>query len=133
MATVVVDTSALIAVVTGEASRSALVRATRGHELVAPPSVHWEVGNAFSAMLKRKRIKLAQIDEALAAYAEIPLRFVDVDLADALGLAGDVGIYAYDAYVIVCARQQRAPLLSLDEALLAVARRAGVQVVEEFA
>ena len=102
-------------------------------DLVAPPSVHWEVGNAFSALLRRKRIRRDQVEAALAAYAAIPVRFVDVDLGEAVTLADGLGLYAYDAYVIVCARQQRAPLLSLDREFVGAARRAGAQVMEEFA
>ena len=80
---IIVDTSALIAVVANEPSKPALVDATRGASLLAPSSVHWEIGNAFSAMLKRKRVRLTQVRKALSAYAEIPIRFVDVDLAEA--------------------------------------------------
>jgi len=46
----VVDTSAIIAVLVREPLRAALIDVTAGADLLAPPSVHWEVGNAFSAM-----------------------------------------------------------------------------------
>jgi len=125
-----VDTSVIIAVLTSEPERAALVQQTRGVELVAPASVHWEVGNALAAMLKRNRIGLRQVSQALAAYQQIPLRFVEADLEVALGLAAEHGLYAYDAYVIACARRQRCALLALDHGLLRAARAAGVRVVE---
>lgn len=53
---------------------------------VAPSSVHWEIGNALSAMVKRKAIERD------------------------------------DAYVIACAVNQRAPILSLDKVLVERAR-----------
>ena len=40
----VIDTSAIIAVLLSEPERAALIRATKGAELVAPASVHWEIG-----------------------------------------------------------------------------------------
>ena len=126
----VVDTSALLAVLTGEATRDRLIARTQGAELLAPGSVHWEVGNAFSALLKRRRLKLPDVQAALAAYAQIPIRFVDVELAAALELADRFGLYAYDAYLMACARRQRAPLLTLDARLGRAAEEAGVQLLE---
>ena len=104
----------MIAVVANEPSKPALVEATHGASLLAPTSVHWEIGNAFSAMLKRKRVPLNQVHKALDSYAEIPIQFVDVDMADALEIASDLKIYAYDAYVLQCARVHRSPILTLD-------------------
>lgn len=126
----VIDTSALIAVVTSEPERSALVRATRGADLVAPSSVHWEVGNALSAALRRRRATLEQLLRAVEAYESIPLRMVDVDLASALEIAAEHSLYAYDAYVIACARAQRAPLVTFDRALARAAAAAGIALVE---
>ena len=127
---IVVDTSALIAVVANEPSKPALVQATRGASLLAPTSVHWEIGNAFSAMLKRKRVRLSQVKKALYAYAEIPIRFVDVDLTDALEIADNLKIYAYDAYVLECARVHHCPVLTLDEGLVRAARKLDLEILE---
>ncbi|OFW31877.1 MAG: twitching motility protein PilT [Acidobacteria bacterium RIFCSPLOWO2_12_FULL_60_22] len=126
----VVDTSVLIAVLTSEAERAVLVERTRGVHLVAPASVHWEVGNAFAAMLKRRRITLPEIEQALEAYGKIPLRLMAVDLTTALQLAAEHNLYAYDAYVLACATRQRCPLLTLDGGLARAARAAGVQLGE---
>lgn len=126
----VVDTSVLIAVLTGEPARDQLIARTQGAELLAPGSVHWEVGNAFSALLKRRRLKLPDVQAALTAYGQIPIRFVDVDLASALELADRFGLYAYDAYLMACARRQRAPLLTLDARLGRAAQQAGVDLLE---
>lgn len=126
----VIDTSALLAVLVGESERDALIAATIGVELLAPASVHWEVGNALSALLKRKRITLPQAQRALDAYAAIPIRFLDVDLALALEIAAEHKLYAYDAYLLTCALAQRAPLLTLDHGLQRAAVVAGVQLIE---
>lgn len=127
---VVIDTSVLIAVLTDEPERQKLIQTTRGVDLIAPPSVHWEVGNALAAMLKRNRINREQVRVVLNAYEEIPIRFVEIDLSAAMEVAVDHNLYAYDAYILTCARENRCSLISLDKGLLRAARRAGLSIVE---
>ena len=127
---IVVDTSILVAVAVEEATKPALIAATRGAELLAPASVHWEIGNAFSAMLKHNRVTVAQAEAALAVYQLIPVRFVDVDLVEAIRIADAAGIYAYDAYILACARGTGYPVMSLDRGLLTVAESLAIDVVE---
>ena len=128
--TLVVDTSAIIAVIVRAPERPALIRHTAGASLVAPASLHWEVGNAFSAMFRRHRISLPEVRQALESYHKMSLRFVDVDLAESLELSERLGLYAYDAYMVACALNLRAPLLTLDKQLAASAPRVGVRILE---
>ena len=127
---IVVDTSVIIAVIANEPEKDSLIRQTIGADLLAPPSCHWEVGNAFSAMLNRRRITLPQAQQAIDAYRSIHIRFVDVELLQAVELAQRLGIYAYDAYIIACALNQRCALISLDRRLVAAAKVAGADVLE---
>jgi predicted nucleic acid-binding protein len=126
----VVDTSVLIAVLTDEPERQRLVQKTKGVDLIAPASVHWEIGNALAAMLKRSRITLEQVRVVLKAYEQIPIRFAEIDLSTAVELAAKHGLYAYDACILACARENRCSLISLDKGLLRAARAAGLSVVE---
>lgn len=126
----VIDTSAIIAVIVNEPEKTALIEQTTGAVLLAPHSVHWEIGNAFSAMLKRGRITLPQAQQAIGVYQSIPIRFLDVELEEALTLSAELNIYAYDAYLIAAARSQRCALLALDRGLVHAAKEAGVLVVE---
>lgn len=127
---VVVDTSVIIAVIANEPERDALIKATKGADLMAPHSVHWEIGNALSAMLRRKRVPLARALEAVRIYRQIPIRFVDVELEDSLKIAGVLGIYAYDAYLIRCALKYRSPLISLDGSLIESAKQMKAELIE---
>jgi predicted nucleic acid-binding protein len=127
---VIVDASTLIAVIANEPEKEAIISATLDVHLIAPVSVHFEIGNAFSAMLKRQRISLGKCLAALKVYQRIPIRLVDVELEASLQIADGLGIYAYDAYVIRCAERYRAPILTLDRALRDHARSNGVQVLE---
>jgi predicted nucleic acid-binding protein len=126
----VTDTSVIIAVIANEPEKPALIAHTTGADLIAPASVHWEIGNAFSAMLKRKRITLPQTHRAIAAYNQIPIRFIDVDLVQALNLTHQLGVYAYDAYILICALNQNCSLIALDSGLIHAAKALGITTIE---
>lgn len=127
---IVIDTSIIIAVVTAEPTRPRLIGAVEGAELIAPGCLRWEVGNAFSAMFKRRRISPDAAIAAIDAYLQIPVRLIDVALDRAVRLAARWNLYAYDAYFLECARQRRAPLLTLDRSLAATAQAADIDTVE---
>lgn len=127
----VIDTSAIIAVLMDEPEKAAILERIKGAELVAPRSVHWEIGNAFSAMFKRNRITLDEAKlAALAMYERMSIRFVDVKMVRSLELAEQLDMYAYDAYILACALDLDAPLLTLDKRLSDAANVLGVQIVE---
>ncbi len=127
---IVVDASVIIAVIVDEPEKDILVELTKGANLIAPHSVHWEIGNAFSAMLKRKRIILNQGLKALEIYRKIPIRFLDVELEESLKIADRFGIYAYDAYLIRCALKYKSPLIALDQNLVSFAKQMNVSIME---
>jgi predicted nucleic acid-binding protein len=127
---IVIDTSAILAVIGEQPEKAGLVRMTRGATLVAPASVHWEVGNALSAMFKRKAIGIKEALQLLDAYAAIPIRMAEVGLKQAVELSARWNLYAYDAYVLACAVNQRAPLLTLDGGLRERARELKLDVLE---
>jgi len=127
---ITIDTSALLAVLLNEQHKPDIVEATNGHDLQAPFSLDAEVGNALSAMFKRDRLSLAQAQEVLAQFAEIPIRRTKLRLAEVIELANNHNIYAYDAFVLDCARQYRSPLLSLDSKLKAIGEKLDLILLE---
>ena len=126
----VVDASVIIAVIANEPTKEKLIETTRGADLLAPASIHWEIGNTFSAMIKRDRITLEQTQSAIAAYKQIPIRFTEVELEESLEIAAAYGIFAYDAYLIRCAIKYKSALITLDQKLAQVAEAMNVTVVE---
>ena len=127
---IVVDASVLIAVIVNETEKERLVALTQEAELIAPMSVHWEIGIAFSSLLKRGRVTLEQALQAIDMYLKIPVRFVEVELANSLELAGALGMYAYDAYLLRCAEKYRLPLLTLDKQLVQAAKEKGTSILK---
>jgi len=127
---VVIDASAILAVLLREPQRDALIAATASTALITPGSTPWEIGNALVAGWRRKRLSSEQIEAAWNSFQAIALRFVEVDVQQSLRLAIQHGLYAYDAYVLESARVRRIALLTLDRGLARAAADAGVAVME---
>ncbi len=127
---ITIDTSALIAVIGNEASKQKIIKITKGYSLCAPVSVHWEIGNAFSAMLKRQKSSMKLAKKALKEYQKIPIKFIDVSLERTLEISHTQNIYAYDAYLIQCAQQTSTPLLTLDKQLKITAEKMSINILE---
>ncbi len=127
---IVIDTSALLAVIVAEPERDRIVKLTAGHTFIGPGSITWEIGNAFSAMLKQQRVGLAEAQQGLKIFNSISLRFVRVDLSNDISIAYKTKTYACDAYFLDCAIRHAAPLLTLDRVLKRAAMRLGVKLME---
>lgn len=127
---ITVDASALIAVISNEPSRARAIELTSGHSLVTPISVHWEIGNALSAMIKRDRLTLVQAHAFVETYRQIPIRLIDVGLKQTLGVVKQLRVYAHDAYLLVCAMRLGTPLLTLDQPLKMAAVDLGIEALE---
>ena len=126
---IVIDSSAIIAVIVAEPERDAIIAATSGHTLIGPGSIPWEIGNAFSGMIKQRRVGVADAQRGLEILDSIPLQYVNVDMANVLSIAARVNAYAYDAYFLDCALRYAAPLLTLDRTLSRAAGALGVNLV----
>lgn len=113
-----------------EPERVGLIHATKHVDLLAPPSLQWEIGNALTAMIRRGRINLDQAYRAIDIYNGIPVRFVEVDLQYAVELAHRHNTYAYDAYMLECCLRYNRPLLSLDSHLNRAAEAEGITLWE---
>lgn len=127
---IVIDASAILAVIVGEPERDRIVEMTGGHNLVGPGSIPWEIGNAFSAMLKQHRVDIEEVREGLSIFQSIAIRHLAVDFENALSIAHAENLYAYDAYFLDCAERHAAPLLTLDRPLKRAAHKLGVHVLE---
>ena len=80
--------------------------------------------------MRRSRISLEQAKTAIEIYRQIPLNLIEIDLIAGVETVAQLNIYAYDAYVIACAKSLSYPLLSLDAGLLRAAQTLGIEVLE---
>jgi predicted nucleic acid-binding protein len=127
---IVIDTSALIAVIVGEPERAKIITITAGNTLIGPGSIPWEIGNAFSAMFKQDRLSLVDAKKGLEIFKGIPIRYVETDITSALRLSKEINMYAYDTYLLDCAIRYKSPLLTLDLKLKAAAQSIKIDVLE---
>ena len=127
---IVSDTNTFLAVALGEPERPLIIRATQGHELLAPEILPFEIGNALTALMKKRALDPEEIPSVWEAAQRIPVALQSIDIPRALKLASHFNIYAYDAYFLECALATRSPLLTLDRRLKAVAKEAGVEALE---
>jgi len=91
---IVIDASAILAVIIGEPERDRIVEMTSGHNLVGPGSIPWEIGNAFSSMLKQHRVGIDEVRQGLTIFQSIAIRYLAVDLENALSIAHSTNLYA---------------------------------------
>jgi len=127
---IVIDTSALIAVIVGEPERNSIVEITTGNTLIGPGSIPWEIGNAFSAMFRQNRLTIDEAQKGLVIFDSIPLRYIKPDFVNALKISKQTKMYAYDAYFLDCAIRHKAPLMTLDRKLKTAAQNLNVETME---
>ncbi|MDP4031292.1 MAG: type II toxin-antitoxin system VapC family toxin [Pseudorhodobacter sp.] len=127
---IVIDTSALIAVIVGEPERNRIVELTIGNTLIGPGSIPWEIGNAFSAMFKQNRLTFDEAQKGFLIFDNIPLRYIKPDFVNAIKISKQANMYAYDAYFLDCAIRHKAPLMTLDRKLKTAAQNLNVETME---
>ena len=127
---VVADTNVFIAVALDEPEKPRLIEVTSGSELVAPEVLPFEIGNALTALMRKRILEPEEIAAAWTATQAIPVGLRGLDIREALRIASRLKIYAYDAYFLECALSSRSPLLTLDRRLKAVAGEVGVEILE---
>ncbi len=128
---VVSDTNIFLAVALNEPEKGSIIELTSNAGTVAPEILPYEIGNALSAMIKRKQITNKEALTALEITNHIPVRLVSVDIRKALKLALEFNIYAYDAYFLQCAKSLSHPLLTLDKRMKQVARNLNIEILGE--
>lgn len=124
------DASIILAVILGEEERSEIVRVSSGYALIAPKCISWEVGNALSACLKRRRFKLSDVLVAWETFESISLKMPAVDISKSLELSARFNLYAYDSYYLQAALVSQIPLLTLDQRMLEVAKDLNIKLLE---
>jgi predicted nucleic acid-binding protein len=129
-ANIVIDTSAILAVLLDEPEKQALVEETMGSVLCAPACLRWEVGNAATAGVKRRRLTPERARQLIADFEQVTIRELAIDIGRAVDLGLELGIYAYDAYILEAALSSGFPLLTLDGPIGQNAKKLGLSLVE---
>ena len=130
--TLVVDASVAAQWVLPEAQSDAAnaLRQT-GEPLIAPDLVYAEIGNAIWKRTVQRELTAAEATEALRAAAGVYTSLIP--MAELATRATEIAIALrhpiYDCFYLALAERERAPLISADKRLIAVAKKAkGIEV-----
>lgn len=93
---IVSDTNIFLAVALEEESKSRIIEITDGCSLYAPEILYYEIGNALSAMIKRRQIETSDVQAIHSVTQQIPVSLAKVSIPKALEIAIEHNIYAYD-------------------------------------
>jgi predicted nucleic acid-binding protein len=127
---IVSDTNTFLAVALDEPEKEYIIRLTSGANAIAPEILPYEIGNALSALIKRKQLTREEALSAQKLTRAIPVRLVSVDIQQALNLAITFNIYAYDAYFLQCAKFLSCSLMTLDKRMKQVATELNIKTLE---
>ena len=100
-----------------------------GNRLIAPEHLLFEVANALRKKLARGAVTRVQATSAVLVTAQAFDELVETRplLAKAVELAFDFNHAVYDCIYLALALRERAPLITVDQRLLAVAQAAGIE------
>jgi len=126
---IIADTNLFLAVALDEPEKEAIIEKTGNANITSPDILPYEIGNALSAMLKRHQITKDEVLLTLEATKNIPVRLLAVDISEAIKIAIEFNIYAYDAYFLQCAKATSYPLYTLDRKMMAVAKELRISLI----
>jgi predicted nucleic acid-binding protein len=127
---IIVDTNIFLAVVLNEPEKENIIKLTAGSDIISPEILPYEIGNALSAMVKRKKITKREALSTQGTANLIPVRLVEVNISKALEIALKFNIYAYDAYFLQTAQALSRPLMTLDKRMMQVANEMNLEILE---
>ena len=114
---VVVDASAIAAIMFGEPDGSALADELAGETLLAPTLIDFELTNLALKKSRKRPETTSLILMALQAALSLPISRVSVPGMEVFALSARTGLSAYDASYVWVARSRDARLVTLDRAL----------------
>lgn len=127
---ILADASAFLAVLLNEPEKMSLINITSGHDLLSPLILPYEIGNALAAMQRKGRLGKEQMSACFAQFQKIPVRLLDSNIDNALRIAVQHGIYAYDAYYLEIATRHKLQLLTLDQKMKQTGKALQIQILE---
>ncbi len=127
---VLVDASAVLAIILNEPEKDQIIHNTKGKVILSVGCLSWEIGNAFSAMLKQKKLSFSDVKNGLAIFSQIPWEMIKENLIKALDLCQKHNIHAYDSYYLEAASRNNLVLLSLDEHMNSIAKIENIKLLE---
>jgi predicted nucleic acid-binding protein len=115
--TVVVDASAVSALIFGESAADEVAARLSGARLAAPELLLAELANVAAMKVRRRTLEPASVVEALADADSLGIELHRIPARAGLSAALQTGLTAYDAAYWLVARALGAELVTLDHTL----------------
>jgi predicted nucleic acid-binding protein len=126
---VILDASAIMAVIIKEPERELIIQLTKGTVIVSPNMVSYEIANGLTKMIKKKVIEKERMINAYNYFEKIPIKTIEVNVKKALEIAWEYKIYAYDACYLESASRLKLPLLTFDGTMTRIGKELGVTLL----
>jgi predicted nucleic acid-binding protein len=127
---ILLDASAIMAVIADEPESETVINHTRNAIIVSPNIVSFEIANGLTKMMKRRIIDTKEKMIALIRnFQMIPIKLMGVDLEKSLEIAWDYKIYVYDAIYLEIAKRLDLPLLTFDGGMTRIGKELGIDVL----
>ena len=126
---IIADASAIMAVIVKEPERDLVIQLTQNSVIVSPNMLSYEVANALTKMMKKKVIEKEHMINAFDYFKKIPIKNIEVNMENALEIAWEYKIYAYDACYLESAKRLSLPLLTFDGNMIRVGKELGINIL----
>ena len=129
---IVIDTSAILAVIADEPESEIVIKNTQNAVLVSPVIISFEITNALTRMMRKGIIKSKEkMLELIKSFKKIPIKLNELNIEKTLDIAWNHKIYAYDAFYLETAKRLNLPLLTFDNGMRKVGKEIGITILGE--
>jgi predicted nucleic acid-binding protein len=127
---IVLDTSALIAVIADEPEADIVLKYSQNAAFVSPSVISFEVANSLSRMLRKGLIKdYRKMADLIDSFQQIAIKLFENNLQEVIKIVWDYKIYAYDAFFLETAKSLNLPLLTLDKDMKKIGKDFGITIL----
>lgn len=123
MGILVVDASALGALIFGEPQAEEMASRMEGGTLVAPTLLWFELASICLKKIKAHPGQKEKLLQALGLARRLTIQSIEVDQPEVVRLAWQTGLTTYDASYLWLVRRLRGELVTLDEGLMGKANK----------
>ena len=124
------DASAIIAVIANEPEREYVIKNTRNSIIVSPNIIAIEIFNALTRMMRKDVIdskeKMIQLHKN---FKKMPIKIEEIDIEKAIEIAWKYKIYAYDACYLETAKRLNLPLITFDGNMEKIGIELGIKII----
>ena len=127
---ILLDASAIIAVIANEPEREYVIKNTRNSKIVSPDIIAIEIFNALTRMMRKNVIDSKEkMIELHKNFKKMPIKIEEIDIEKAIEIAWKYKIYAYDACYLETAKRLNLPLITFDGNMEKIGNELGINII----